>query len=440
MRGAYRLQSLQNDNAKDQAMTKRKDASGDVVPVTLNLRVELDALKGAIAAVMPAGSVRRVVFPALTCITLRGLGDEVEVAYTGVDHASRVRIPGAGAGGLLLPIRALNAFVLGARGEVTMTKGEADEMVTLADGHGFTLKAVPLAGADLMASIIDRFHGSNENPGNSFALGDGVLADLLAFCSPFISNEETRYYLNGVCLAFEDEGASLRAVATDGHRMGARRVQLPAKWQGPLGGTHIVPRDLVTLVQRHAAGKEVKVTLYAAPFDVAVFEIAGGLTIGGRLIEGSFPDWRRVVPGRSEDFVEVDVADAKRVLKAFKPFSTDRGGNAVRIHLEGKSVTFSASNPDTGELHATVDGNASGDIEDYRFEGIAGLNRTEKKGEGRAPTDFGLNYRYLAGMLDVLGRTTKRARLLVKSSGHPIRLEPAGEPGDDILILMPMRV
>lgn len=415
-------------------MTKRKGDEAEAPAVALNVRLDIEALKTAIKLVMPVGSIRRMAHPALSCITLRGLGDAVEVSYRGIDSESRFRVAGTGTGDVLLPVRALTAFGLAARGEVTLTKAPADDAVQLADGHGFHFSAIPVAmKLGEMPSMIDRFtQASNAEPGHSFSLGDGVLVDLLAFCSPFISSEETRYYLNGVSLAFEEDGAKLRAVATDGHRMGARAIPLPAKWRGPLDTAVIVPRDLVTLVQRHAADREVKTTLYPSG---VIFEIAGGLTIGGRLIDGTFPDWRRVVPAReAEGFVEVDIADAKRVLRAIGAANGLRGANAVRIRREGDAVTFTYTDRDAGTLHATIAGTASEKIESY----VAGF---EAKAAAQAPNDFGLNFKYLTGMLTLLGRTTKRARLLVKTAGHPVRFEPAGdEPGDDILILMPMRV
>src|SRR5690606_20734088 len=134
-----------------------------------------------------------------------------------------------------------------------------------------------------------------------FKLAAGDLKRLIDKTQFAISTEETRYYLNGIYLHLVDD-KTLRAVATDGHRLA--QVDLPApKGAAGMPGV-IVPRKTVLEVQRllEDAGGEVEIELSPAKTRFSL----GNVVLTSKLIDGTFPDYGRVIPLGNDKILVVD--------------------------------------------------------------------------------------------------------------------------------------
>ena len=109
-----------------------------------------------------------------------------------------------------------------------------------------------------------------------------------------ISTEETRYYLNGIYLhaAGSAKAQTLRAVATDGHRLAQIELELPKGAAGMPG--IIVPRKTVSEVQRLIEDNEAEVAIELSSGKIR-FTI-GDVVLTSKLIDGTFPDYARVIP------------------------------------------------------------------------------------------------------------------------------------------------
>ncbi|WP_037437131.1 DNA polymerase III subunit beta [Sinorhizobium fredii] len=116
--------------------------------------------------------------------------------------------------------------------------------------------------------------------------GDG-LKRALRFVAPFMSTEETRYYLNGVCI---DRDV---AVATDGHRMGVH----PLGFDGGASDKWIIPKNVVSALLSMPSPKGVSVSTEKVRAEFRM----DGARIRTKLIDGTYPDWRRVVPTMSHN-------------------------------------------------------------------------------------------------------------------------------------------
>lgn len=401
-----------------------KAQSDAMKAVAISATVNLAEFRAAVAIASELIENRNT-YPALGCILLTA-GEVVVVSYRGIDNSFRLPVTGAGHGSVLIPKRALAAFLRGATGETATISKKPDEAdVTFADAAGFVLKAVP----EGQQSIIDDYASKVPADTPALALADGVLAHLFALTMPFISNEATRYYLNGVCLQFEDGGHTIRAIATDGHRLGSRAASLATKFLGK-EVSYIVPNDAVTFLAKHMAPLEIRARLTDR---IATFT-AGTMTFTTKLIEGTFPDWRRVVLDFSEaGVVEVDTKAARRFMGAARAIRHRGrfGQRALRIFVEAGRVMFESKDVDVGTITAPIEGTAP--------ETIGGLSLVSS-GSVRGPelpTDFGVNAAYLDGIFKMLG--AKATRLLVRSPGDPIRVEVEGRESD-IVIIMPMRV
>lgn len=226
-----------------------------------------------------------------------------------------------------------------------------------------------------------------------------------------ISTEETRYYLNGIYLhALEVEGkALLRAVATDGHRLARVETAAPQGTAGMPGV--IVPRKAVAEIQKLLEGSEDEVTveLSASKIRVAV----GQVVLTSKLIDGTFPDYQRVIPAGNDKYLTVDRTEFAASVDRVSTISSERG-RAVKLSVAEGRMTLTVTNPDSGS--ATEESEVSYDS---------------------APLDIGFNAKYL---LDITGQLDGDTALLkLADAGSPTIIQDR-EGASALYVLMPMRV
>jgi DNA polymerase-3 subunit beta len=226
-----------------------------------------------------------------------------------------------------------------------------------------------------------------------------------------ISTEETRYYLNGIYLhdVNTPEGAMLRAVATDGHRLAQVQLPRPEGAKGMPG--IIVPRKTVLELMKliEDADADVEIALSAAKIRFTV----GALTLTSKLIDGTFPDYDRVIPRGNDRVLEVDTRVFAQAVDRVSTISSEKG-RAVKLNIAADRVTLTVNNPDSGSAE----------------EELAASYAAE-------PLDIGFNSRYL---LDVLGQFKgSNASFHFADAGSPTIVRD-GEDASALYVLMPMRV
>jgi DNA polymerase-3 subunit beta len=163
----------------------------------------------------------------------------------------------------------------------------------------------------------------------TFEIGARDLKRLIDKTRFAISTEETRYYLNGIYLHTAQRGKeqTLRAVATDGHRLA--QAELPAP-KGAVGMPGIIlPRKTVHELQRLIEGSEGKVTVGVSPAK-ARFEI-GTITLTSKLIDGTFPDYARVIPKANDKKLKVANAEFINAVDRVSTIASERG-RAVKLN------------------------------------------------------------------------------------------------------------
>jgi DNA polymerase-3 subunit beta len=244
---------------------------------------------------------------------------------------------------------------------------------------------------------------------NSFSVGAADLRGLIEKTRFAISTEETRYYLNGIYLHEVAAQNMLRAVATDGHRLAQAQIARPDGARGMPGV--IVPRKTVLEVVKLFEGFDgaVDVSLSASKIRFA----AGGLVLTSKLIDGTFPDYERVIPRHNDKLLDLDTRTFASAVDRVSTISMEKG-RAVKLQIGGNKLTLTVNNPDSGSAEEEIPCSYSAD-----------------------PIDIGFNSRYL---LDVAGQ--------MKSDGMQFQLADAGsptivrDPADDqaLYVLMPMRV
>jgi DNA polymerase-3 subunit beta len=224
--------------------------------------------------------------------------------------------------------------------------------------------------------------------------------DLAALVAPVtfaMSDEETRYYLRGVFLHTSD--GRLRAVATDGHRLAAVYGPELALAEGI-----IVPRKTVGLIPEGSIQVDIG--------EGRIRFTAGDTVIVSKLVEGSFPDYERVIPKNNDKPVVLDRKALSSAVERVGVFASERGGKAVRLEIAPGQVVLSV----TGE-----GGQASDEIaSDYEGE----------------PFEIGYNASYLSELLRVVEGDS--VTFEIRDAGSPARVV-GGNP-DWCGVLMPMRV
>ena len=292
------------------------------------------------------------------------------------------------------------------------TLGEGGQMLIRSGRSRFTLQALPETDfPDLAAGDLP----------HRFTLPAANLKSLIDKTQFAISTEETRYYLNGIYLHTLDDpsGTLLRAVATDGHRLA--RVEMPApEGSGGMPGV-IVPRKAVAEIQKLVEGGEDEVVVELSPAKVRLtFGGANGDGLGtgrvvltSKLIDGTFPDYQRVIPNGNDKRLTVERGDFARAVDRVSTISSERG-RAVKLAIADGRLTLTVNNPDSGS--------ATEELEvDYEAPAL----------------DIGFNARYLLDIAGQLDGDTALFRLA--DPGSPTLIQDReGSPA--LYVLMPMRV
>ncbi|KQU54930.1 DNA polymerase III subunit beta [Bosea sp. Leaf344] len=244
-----------------------------------------------------------------------------------------------------------------------------------------------------------------------FTLPAGELKRLIDKTQFAISTEETRYYLNGIYLhTIEVEGRSLlRAVATDGHRLARVDTAAPAGAAGMPGV--IVPRKAVAEIQKLLEDGEAQVTLELSATKIRV--ATQDVVLTSKLIDGTFPDYQRVIPSGNDKRLIVDKGDFAASVDRVSTISSERG-RAVKLSMVDSRMTLSVTNPDSGSA-----------TEEIEVEYDA------------APLDIGFNARYLMDIAQQLDGDT--ALLKLSDPGSPTVIQDR-EGASALYVLMPMRV
>ena len=226
-----------------------------------------------------------------------------------------------------------------------------------------------------------------------------------------ISTEETRYYLNGIYLhAAESEGVSvLRAVATDGHRLARFEMPLP-DGAAEMPGV-IVPRKTVGELRKliDEADEAIEVSLSDSKIRFAF----GQTVLSSKLIDGTFPDYERVIPSGNDKVLKVDCRPFASAVDRVSTIATEKS-RAVKMAVGDSTLTLSATSPESGS--------ATEEIEvDYGGEAI----------------EIGFNSRYL---LDIAQQIEgDHAQFTMADAASPTLVRDIDDPSA-LYVLMPMRV
>ncbi len=280
--------------------------------------------------------------------------------------------------------------------------GEEQQLVLTAGRSRFTLATLPRE--DFPSST------QGDYPCN-FILPVEALQNLIDRTRFAISMEETRYYLNGIYLhdTKVNEVPLLRAVATDGHRLARFEIPLPEGGEGMPGV--IVPRKTVNELRKllDEAEDSVEVSLSETRVRLRV----GATVLTSKLIDGTFPDYERVIPSGNDSIMEVDCKTFRSSVDRVSTISSEKS-RAVKLVLSEGQLLLSAHAPDSGTALEELE-------VDY----------------GGQTIEIGFNSRYLMEVAQQI--SGELMTMALADSAAPAVVQDPQDPAA-LYVLMPMRV
>lgn len=395
-------------------------------------------------ALRPAGAVieRNSKIPVLTRACLSASTDNgIMLAVTNMDIFATFRMEGEVLedGALLMHVPRIAGIVGTAPSAariIIQTAGDGAAMSITVESPDmeFTWKdttEIPVSEFPARPDLVD---------GYAWDIETGDLRSLLQRTYWAASREEARYYLNGIFLHLDDAGGMV-AVATDGHRLAKYRKELkgtfqPAKFTSALSGESgiIMPRSVIPHILNSLPGDgsndAVRVHVMstggqARPGWIGISIGQSDVNIYARLVDGTFPDYKRVIPDHTAvnmEGMQVDRHRLSRILRAFAGMA--EGDPAVRFELDGACLGLKFHSLEYGDAHGRVP-----------------IAYTGK------PVAVGLNGRYCTELLSQFINDAVTFYIDASAASGdsmtyhtPVVVREAGDDSDFLAVQMPMRI
>jgi DNA polymerase-3 subunit beta len=294
---------------------------------------------------------RKTTIPILSNFLIEAEGGRLNITATDLDQAIRtstevkVKKPGA----CTIPARKLYDYIkLLPEGDISIKLLE-NHWVQIRSGRSNT-KMVGMARANYPQ--VPEFPTVAATSISALALKTLINRTIFA-----ISNEESRYTLNGALLVIKAE--SLAMVATDGHRLSY--VEKPNEILEGISGEKrvLIPRKALQELQQLLSATESEKVEYADDEHTLFFRV-GHRTLSTRKLSGQFPNFEAVMPRDNTKFAVVKSSELSAAIQRVAQFADERSG-AIRLRLESNELKISSSSTESGESEDTIDTPYSGD-------------------------------------------------------------------------------
>jgi DNA polymerase-3 subunit beta len=350
---------------------------------------------------------RKTTIPILSNFLFEVGGDKLSITATDLDLSLRTSCPAKvkKEGSCTVPARKLYDYVkLLGDGDISIKLLE-NHWVQIRSGRSNT-KMVGMARANFPA--LPQFPTESALP-----LPAQVLRNLIVKTIFAISNEESRYTLNGALMVLKPE--SIVMVATDGHRLAHvehTNSKLPVNGELKV----LVPRKAMAELSTLLNSSDAQVVEFARDESTLFFRI-GGRLLTSRQLTGQFPNYEAVLPRDNNKAVSVHCEDLSSAIQRVAQFADERS-SAIRMRLEKNELKISSSNTETGESEDSLETAYSGD-----------------------PMVIGFNSHYLLDFLKVVGTGDVRFEFKDAQSAGQLRPDESSDSEYKYrYIVMPMRI
>ncbi len=350
---------------------------------------------------------KRNTIPVLSNVRIEAMGDGISFKATDMDTEITEIVDAkiSETGATTAPAHMLYDIVrkLSDGSEVEITFPDDKGQLTIASGRSkFALSTIGVEDFPVI---------SGDKLPINFVMNKDDLKDVIDRTQFAVSTEETRYYLNGIYIHAKKEGGSsvLRVVATDGHRLACVESPLPAGAEDLKGV--IIPRKTVGEIRKlldDNPGETVAVSLSDNKVRFAMEDI----TLTSKLIDGTYPDYERVIPTDNDKNLELGVKELAAAVDRVSVVAERT--RAIKMITHQDKVTITTSSPDLGSAMEDLEAK-------YEHESL----------------EIGYNFRYL---LDILGEVKgDTVRISFADAASPSVIHDTSD-ASAIYVLMPMRV
>ena len=296
---------------------------------------------------------RRQTMPVLANVLLAARDNKLSITGTDleVELVASTQVSVQQSGDITIPGRKLLEIFRSLPEKTSITLATDGERVSLRAGRSrFTLTSLPAAEFPLVEEI---------NAQQTLNVAQGEFRRLIDKTHFSMAQQDVRYYLNGLLL--ETDGKSLRAVATDGHRLAIAEMTL----EGKAKATHqvIVPRKGVLELQR-ILGTEGTIELAVGTNHVRAQ--IGDIRFTSKLIDGRFPEYGRVIPASPPRMVEADRETLRQALQRTAILSNEKY-RGIRLTARPDLLTIQAHNPEQEEAEDQVEVSYKGEEVEIGF-------------------------------------------------------------------------
>jgi DNA polymerase-3 subunit beta len=374
-------------------------AAMEITVSKFDLLKELTATQGVVE--------RKTTIPILSNFLFEAAGDQLTITATDLDLSLRTSCPAK--------VKKEGACTISARKFYDYVKllGDGDITIKLLENHWVNIR-LGRSNTKMVGMARANFPALPAFPtGTSYQLPAQVLRTMIAKTIFAISNEESRYTLNGALLVLKAD--SMTMVATDGHRL-AHIENSAGKFAGP--GTELrvlVPKKCMAELNSLLQDFDQDAIEFAKDESTLFFRISDRL-LTSRQLTGQFPNYEAVLPRDNNKSVTVRCEDIAGAIQRVAQFADERSG-AIRLRLDNNEIKVSSSSSETGESEDSIETTYGAD-----------------------PLTIGFNSNYLLDFLKA--SSSGDVRLEFKDPQSAGQLRPA-ENGDEFkyrYIVMPMRI
>ncbi len=208
---------------------------------------------------------------------------------------------------------------------------------------------------------------SDNDLSTNFVLSADELIRIIDKTKFAVSNEETRYYLNGIFLHKAERNSIqfLRAVATDGHRLAQYDIPLPQGAEDITG--IIIPKKTIYELRKvlDDANGDVSVSLNENKIKFSFND----LKVVSKVIDGTFPDYTKVIPQKNDKNFKTNNSDLKNAIDRVSAVAANEESKskAIKFCIENNSLSLSVESQSKGSANEMIDVNYSGDKVDIGF-------------------------------------------------------------------------
>ncbi|KXJ56635.1 MAG: DNA polymerase III subunit beta [Colwellia sp. Phe_37] len=326
-------------------------------------------------------------------LTLTATDLELEmVAYATVDNHAED-------GKITIPARKLLDICKSLPDDSMLTFEAVNDVIKISTGRSkYSLSTLPASDFP----NIEEWQGDVE-----FKLLKSELLRLIESTHFSMANQDVRYYLNG--MSIETEGHEIRSVATDGHRLAICKIsnqelELPARQV-------IVPRKGILEIIRLLDPVDEAVQVFLGANHIRIIDNEFSFT--SKLVDGRFPDYRRVLPRNGDKILNANKDELRQVLSRASILSNEKF-KGVRLNFGNTELKITANNPEQEQAEEIIG-------IDFPYEEV----------------EIGFNVSYVLDVLNAIKETDVKFTLADANSSVVIE---GGESGEALYVVMPMRL